>query len=257
MIVLDPAWHPFNRDLAAADADSNCPLLLCFPFAGGGASTYSSWLRAKSKYLSVIPVQLPGREHRIAETPFTNMDALLEALMETLILPLRSEIVLFGHSMGALIAARLAQRMAAAGRSALRLCVSGFPPPHFERARAGLHRLPQAEMLETLRRLNGLRPEVLANAELVELIVPTLYADLQLEETDLPAVRKQLTCPISLFSGIDDPLLGSEEIAAWREVTVQNVKVHRFSGDHFYLLKNLPEVLGLVEQDLVQVEIVV
>jgi medium-chain acyl-[acyl-carrier-protein] hydrolase len=254
--MLDPAWHPFNRDLAAAAAVPGCPLLLCFPFAGGGASIYTGWMRSNPRCLRVIPVQLPGREHRIAERPFTNMDALLDALMATLIQPLHGEIVLFGHSMGALITARLAQRMAVAGRPPLRLCVSGFPPPHFARVRADLHRLPQAEMLEALRRLNGLRPEVLANPELVELIVPTLYADLQLEETDLPATRKPLTCPISLFSGIDDPLLGSEEIAAWSEVTMQNTNVHRFSGDHFYLLKNLPEVLGLIEQDIVQAETV-
>ena len=251
--MLDPAWHPFNRNLASAAAESPRPLLLCFPFAGGGASTYTGWMRTNSRYLSVIPVQLPGREHRIAERPFTNMDALLDALMATLIQPLHREIVLFGHSMGALIAARLAQRMADVGRSPLRLCVSGFPPPHFARAQTDLHRLPQAEMLEALRRLNGLRPEVLANADL---IVPTLYADLQLEETDPPAARKPLTCPISLFSGIDDPLLGSEEIAAWSEVTMQSTIVHRFSGDHFYLLSNFPEVLGLIEQDVGQAEIV-
>ncbi len=254
--MLDPAWHPFNRDLAVV-ADADTPLLLCFPFAGGGASTYVPWLRKNTPGLTVVPVQLPGREHRIAEPPFRRMDALLDAVLATLVQPLQREIVLFGHSMGALIAARLAQRMVAAGSPPVRLCVSGFPPPQFRRRQTAIHHLPQAEMLESLRRLNGLRPEVLANAELVELIVPTLYADLELEETDRSVVFNPLPCPISLFSGIDDPLLGSKAIAAWSEATMQSVETHRFHGDHFYLLSNFPEILKLIVEDLTKVEIAV
>lgn len=253
--MLDPAWHPFNRDLTVADA--GCPLLLCFPFAGGGASTYVNWLRKQPSELCVIPIQLPGREHRIAEAPYRSMDALLEALMATLIQPLRRKIVLFGHSMGALIAVRLAQQMTAAGRSPLRLCVSGFPPPQFVRARTDLHRLPKAELLDSLRQLNGMRAEVLANAELVELILPTIYADLELEETDQPITRSPLLCPISLFSGIDDPLLGREAIIAWNDVTIQDVKLHRFDGNHFYLLNNLVRILELIDQDTFENEMTV
>ena len=36
--------------------------LFCFPFAGGGASAYNSWVQKMKGKVTVCPIQLPGRE---------------------------------------------------------------------------------------------------------------------------------------------------------------------------------------------------
>lgn len=41
------------------------PTLFCFPFAGGGASAYNSWIQKMQGKITVCPIQLPGREERI------------------------------------------------------------------------------------------------------------------------------------------------------------------------------------------------
>lgn len=41
--------------------------LFCFPFAGGGASAYNSWVQKMKDKVTVCPIQLPGREERIME----------------------------------------------------------------------------------------------------------------------------------------------------------------------------------------------
>ena len=41
--------------------------LICLPYAGGGASTFVKWQAAFGSRLEVLPVQLPGRENRVAE----------------------------------------------------------------------------------------------------------------------------------------------------------------------------------------------
>ena len=246
--MLDAAWLPFNRTPPAIVSART--RLLCLPFAGGGASTYAGWIRLQPATVEVLPVQLPGREHRIGEPPYREMDALLDRLMETLIDPIAGEVALFGHSMGALVAAELARRMADSGRPPLRLLVSGFPPPHHARAQTALHRLPREAMLRELAKLNGLRPEVLASPELVDLILPTLYADLRLEETHAPTPLAPLPCPVSVFAADGDPIMPGASVEAWREATSRECIIHRFHGDHFYLLARLPEVLALIEQDL-------
>ena len=46
--------------------------LFCFPFAGGGASAYNSWIQKMKDKVTVCPIQLPGREDRIMEKPYGN-----------------------------------------------------------------------------------------------------------------------------------------------------------------------------------------
>ena len=58
--------------------------LFCFPFAGGGASVYHAWPEELPSGVDVCPVQLPGRENRLAETPYTQLTVLVETLAQVL-----------------------------------------------------------------------------------------------------------------------------------------------------------------------------
>ena len=58
--------------------------LFCFPFAGGGASAYNSWVQKMKDTITVCPIQLPGREERIMEKPYHNMTDMLDELEETI-----------------------------------------------------------------------------------------------------------------------------------------------------------------------------
>jgi medium-chain acyl-[acyl-carrier-protein] hydrolase len=243
----DPAWLPFNR--AGVDRSSRVKLL-CFPYAGGGASAYAAWLRRSPAHLQVLPVQLPGREHRVLEAPFTRMATLVDALTDTLVDRLDGPLALFGHSLGALVATELAKRMSREGRPPVHLFVSGFPPPHYPRTVTRLHQLGRDDMLRELCRLNGLRAEVLASPDLLDLIVPLLYADLRVEETHPPTGLAVLPCPISVFAADEDPVTSRESIAAWEEATSSRCVIRRFPGDHFYLLARLDELMELIECDL-------
>jgi medium-chain acyl-[acyl-carrier-protein] hydrolase len=92
--------------------------LICFQFAGAGASLFRPWANTLADALVVVAVQLPGRENRFAETPYTrveqaidDLDAELDALLEG-----TSELTLFGHSLGAVLAyERVARRSRGAG----------------------------------------------------------------------------------------------------------------------------------------------
>src|SRR5450631_3469513 len=105
--------------------------LFCFPYAGGGASLFHAWSEHLPPEIEVCPIQLPGREARLSEQAFSQVDTLLAALVPILLPYLDKPYAFFGHSMGALISfelARMLQRDALA-RPPLRLIVSGRRAP--------------------------------------------------------------------------------------------------------------------------------
>src|SRR5881398_82569 len=77
--------------------------LFCFPYAGGGASIFRTWANDVPTGVEVCPVQLPGRESRLIEQPFTRLSPLVQALAQAISPYLDVPFAFFGHSMGALI----------------------------------------------------------------------------------------------------------------------------------------------------------
>src|SRR6516165_9579707 len=126
--------------------------LIILPHSGGGARTFSQWPDKLPEDVEVLAVQLPGREERFRETPFSRMEPLIEALMPALIPYLDAPYVLFGHSLGALIAFELARAISAQNRTGpAQIIVSGHAAAHLPRDTPPMHLLPEAEFFERLR----------------------------------------------------------------------------------------------------------
>src|SRR4051812_29203532 len=83
--------------------------MVCLPYAGGAASVFRGWQALVPPGVEVWPVQYPGRETRWKEPPLRRMEELVPTLVEAL-RPLQERpFVLFGHSLGALVAFELAR----------------------------------------------------------------------------------------------------------------------------------------------------
>ena len=96
--------------------------LLCLPFAGGGASVYNQWVIKMKNAVTVCPIQLPGREERITETPYIDMTVLLDDLEDAFKNTVKGPYTLWGHSMGGKIAYELEKRLEENGYTALHDC---------------------------------------------------------------------------------------------------------------------------------------
>jgi len=226
--------------------------LFCFPYAGGGASIFRNWSEKLPQEIEVCPVQLPGRENRLMELPFSNLDALLASLMPSLLPYLDMPYAFFGHSMGALISFELARllRRTKHGTGPIHLFVSGRCAPHIPDIDSPVHHLAEPAFIEEIRRLRGTPEEVLQNAELLRVIIPLLRADFALCETYTYGKEIPLNCPISAFGGLQDEGVSREAIAAWQKQTFHTFKMHFFAGDHFFLRKEQASLLNVLAQDL-------
>ena len=135
--------------------------MFCFHHAGGGASLYRGWQRAIGPHVAVCPVLLPGREGRAAEPRFTELDALVADLDAELGDLLAEPHVLFGHSMGALVAYRLACHRRACRESLPRaLLLSSYPAPHLAAPMPAVDDRDDDALVGLLTGTGGLAPEL-------------------------------------------------------------------------------------------------
>jgi len=224
--------------------------LFCLPYAGGGASAFQDWPAGLPGVVEVAAVHLPGREGRFAEPPIDRMGVLVEVLADALPPHLDRPFAFFGHSMGARVGFELARELRRRGaRGPVRLFVSGCrapqlppDPPTFD--------LPDDQLVARLRELGGTPPEVFAQPELVELLLPTVRADLTAVETVRFSPGPPLDCPIRAFGGSHDPEATPEETAAWEAQTRAGFTLQVLPGDHFFLHDQRDALLTTVAADL-------
>lgn len=222
--------------------------LFCFPHAGVGPSAYRLWHGALPAEAEICIVQLPGREGRFREPAFTDMAALVDALTTALSAHLELPYVFFGHSMGALLAAEVARKFAAQGLpTPTHLVVSGRRALHLHDPSPRLSGLSDEEFIvEIGRRYGGIPAPILADREMLALLLPGLRADIAALESYVHGSQPRLSCPITVMGGTRDPGVPVADLEGWQELTSGTVRVRTFPGDHFYLNAHRAEVIGEV-----------
>jgi medium-chain acyl-[acyl-carrier-protein] hydrolase len=196
--------------------------LFCLPYAGGGASIFHSWQQSLSDTIEVCAVLLPGRDSRIAEPPYTEMDQLVRVMAEGLSAYLDKPFALFGHSMGALIAFELARQ--------LRRDYGAQPVHFFAAGRCSPQTVSAALDLEHLTPEEGLE-----NPELIELVLPVVRADLVLCKSYNYTLEPPFRFPITAFGGLDDHGAPRGCLEGWRKHTTERFVLRMFPGDHFFI----------------------
>jgi medium-chain acyl-[acyl-carrier-protein] hydrolase len=209
--------------------------LFCVPHAGGGTASFRRWARSFPPGVELVPVQLPGRESRVAELPFVRLAPLISALTEAVAPYLDTPFALFGHSMGALVCFELARYLRRAfGVLPSHLFVSGAPAPQLGTRHRTMHTLSTPALLAEVRQLGGTPDEVLGSDELMRMLVPVLRADLAIVETYRYFADAPLSCPLSVFGGLGDTRVARDELAAWRVQTSGQFALHMVPGEHFF-----------------------
>jgi surfactin synthase thioesterase subunit len=159
---------------------------------------------------------------------------------------------LFGHSMGAVIAFELARELRRRSwpRPVL-LIVSGRQAPPRPSPLPPFGHLPEADFIrEVCGRYDNIPDEVLAEKELLQLVLPALRADILVLETHTCQPEPPLDCPISCFGGEEDRHVSREDLEAWAAHTRAGSTVRVFPGRHFFIDSAREAVWRAVREDL-------
>ncbi|WP_244884937.1 thioesterase II family protein [Singulisphaera acidiphila] len=225
--------------------------LFCFPFAGGGASLFRLWPAQLPDWVELCAVQLPGRETRLREPIHRRIGPLIDELAEAIGTELDKPFVLFGHSMGALVAFELARELRRRNLPSPRLLIaSGRIAPQLRPRRPPIHTLPEAEFREELRLLDGTPQALLDHSELMGLFSPIIRADLAVNATYAYTDEPPLDLPILALGGQTDPWVHQEELEGWRLQTNNAFEREQFLGGHFFLQTATAELLTVLSRSL-------
>jgi surfactin synthase thioesterase subunit len=224
--------------------------LVLLPHAGGSASFFFPFSRDLSAAADVLSIQYPGRQDRLAEPCIDNVAELADALGEGLLPWLDRPFVLFGHSLGATVAFEVARRLERdADLVPLSLIVSGRRAPADVRD-TGVHQRDDDGLLAELGEMSGTDSTVLADPELLRMVLPALRSDYRAAETYVYRPGPPLRCPILALVGKSDPRVTVDEADRWRRYTTAGFDLEVFPGGHFYLADERPGVVAAITRRL-------
>ncbi len=232
---MSTAGHWFHP--VEPDPDARIRLFL-LPHAGSGAIIYRDWPSLLPSDVTAQAVTLPGRHNRREEETFADWDPLVDALYEAVLDELDDDrpFAFFGHCLGAQLAFRVAVRLEQEGeRRPLAIGMSGWSPIGFYQPTEEQSRMPDAEMLEWIKKLGSFPAEVYDNPEMLALVVPALRADLRVsaQYTDDGAT---VSCPLASYGGNADPLQeDADAMTHWVDRSPQYLGHNEFPGGHFYI----------------------
>jgi surfactin synthase thioesterase subunit len=234
-LSVRPHAHWFlTRDPARTELPP-LPRIFCFAHAGGNARTFLPWQPALEGLAEIVVVGIPGRGHRVDEPPPASVEEFADGAARAIAEAGDQPVFLYGHSLGALTAFEVAQRLR--DLPGLRhLVASGCAAPALlpsQRVK-DTARLEGREFAEAVGFFGGLPPEIIAAEELHDLLLPGLLADFRMVAGYTYQPREPLSVGLSLINGIDDPHVDSTSLQPWRRESVTEPAYHWAGGGHFF-----------------------
>lgn len=222
-----------------------------FPPAGSDISIFNKWEDYMPYGVEVCKLRLPGRGTRSNEGFVLDCYELAKGIAVCINGCDDIPFVIFGHSMGALIAYETVVYMQEQKMNGpCHLILSGMKTPKkiseqngcFSRIHNGdegpMHLLEEQELIKAFHKLGGIPDEVMKIPDFLRFVLHIFRNDLELCETYRRDNQVVLEIPITVFGGSADLIASSEELYQWDEYSQKNVKVTIFPGNHFYFNEN-------------------
>lgn len=209
--------------------------LFCFPCAGASASMYLRWRRLLPSWITLVPIELPGRGSRMDELPQDSFAALSQSLCHEIIPLLPEKYVLFGHSMGALLAYGVAQGLRDERSITPRaLLVSGCAAPIRQDSQRYNNLQSDAAFIAELNKQGGTPDEVFNDQELLAMTLDLMRTDYRVCGSFEYAQLPPLPIPVHCFAGRSDEIKAAK-LNDWCLESTQWFTLDWFDGGHFFL----------------------
>ncbi|MEU8872217.1 alpha/beta fold hydrolase [Streptomyces javensis] len=227
--------------------------LVVIHHAGGSAAAYHPLARHLPHDWELLLLDLPGRGKRHAEVPLESMARLAETAVEA-VEPWTTgpPLALFGHSLGALVAAEAARCLEDGDAAPVWVGVSGRPAPDAREAAVRLHPdMADDHLMKSLKELGGIPARIDEVPGFRERFLRLVRSDLRALASYRPTPgRRRLTAPLTVMSATSDPLAPLAELGAWGRETTGELRQRIFPGGHFHFLDDAFARLGgaLVEE---------
>ncbi|MDQ7903003.1 alpha/beta fold hydrolase [Phytohabitans sp. ZYX-F-186] len=198
--------------------------LICLPYAGGSAGSYTRLAKHLPESWRVVAGEASLRG------PVTVADV-ADAWWKAVTPYLSAGTVLFGHSLGALVAAEVANR-AGAGLEPAHVVLSA--PPLSGAAARAIRSQDDAQLVADLTRSGLMPPTTLTADEVGRLLLPRFRRDLSLVPEEWTPT---LETPVHVLVGAEDTLCTLPGVAARLRPSMV-ASTHVVDGGHYFVVTN-------------------
>ena len=226
--------------------------LFCLPHAGGNKYAYKPFVDAAPVFINVMPLDYPGRGERMLETPFTDIQALAKYMVSTIKDQLHVPYAIYGHSMGTLVAYLMTKEIMKTNyRQPKFLFLTGSEGPATRSHEKQRHLLSREALIEELKALGGISPEILNEPDIIDFFLPIIRADFKALETYVHDATCDLDVPIIVAIGQQDKV-SSEEARSWQQETKYPIELMQLQGNHFFIFDHTPRIMKLITEKVLE-----
>jgi len=208
--------------------------ILMFPFAGGHGRSFNELSLFLSKDIEVIGINPPGHMFN-SDILQDSISDLVEIYADTLRTSIKSDLILYGHSMGGVVAYEFAKKI---GEEKIKAAVfTGSHPPHSriqEKIDILCSTMNDNQIITRCMEYGGFDPVLRDEKEFCEIFCEIMRADLRaLEKYENNHEEQKTNIPLFVLFGSDEDL-DYNEASEWnRYFNLQMVK--EYPGDHFFI----------------------
>jgi external thioesterase TEII len=220
-------------------AKGGAPRLICFPAAGAAATSFRGLGSALPESWELIAIDPPG--HGFNRGPLLDdIEAMVSAYRAALEPDLREPCFLFGHSLGGLVAYRLAAQLEQESRPPKGLFVCTLKGPR-RVVDETWSVLDDDALIARIDRIEGVPRPFRQNLEDFKPFLPAIRADFRALERYLHVAGPKLALPMWIFAAERDPFVAPERAREWLE-TGDHAVFELLPGGHFVLDAHASEV---------------
>jgi len=222
------------------------PRLFLLHFAGGNCYSYR-FLAPMLTAFEVVALELPGRGKRMDEALICEFDdAAMDVYQQINGLTGGADrFFIYGHSMGAYLALRVANMLETAGKGPAGIVVSGNAGPGMRhKDKKVRYLMERTEFATELMQMGGIPEELIDNDEVFSFFEPVLRADFEIAERHDLSREPAIKAPLYAIMGSQEENV--TEIDNWSRFTKGGFYSEVLEGDHFFIHRHPKRVADII-----------
>lgn len=220
--------------------------LIMFPYLGGFGASFNRVIECLDGDWDVWTVNPAG--HGPSDEPaHTTLAGMVGSLLSAAVPVLRPRAVLFGHSMGGMIAYHALRALAAdprfAGRVPSDLVLSASCATR-DLPVVGYADLPERALLDHLLSFDAFPREFAHDRQLIDMFLPAFRADYRVLAEARRLEPERVDVEALLLLGSEDPHTPADTAEAWQAHLARPLRTHVFEGAGHMFVQDAPQLVA-------------
>lgn len=232
--------------------------LICFHYAAGNASWFSSWEQYCGDDMELCAIQLPQRNRRRNEDMPDTIEELAECFISENTELFDIPFIIFGHSMGAMLAYETVYQLKKRyGLTPELLVVSACGAPIYPEIQftgKSVLNMSDDDIKYILNDYGQIDEGLLDSQDFCDYYFPIVRSDFHVCETYFKKPDIAVDCDILVLRGSFDEKVSEEDCKMWGKYTSSMCRTEKFVGGHFFPQDHTKEIVDMISAEIIEKE---